>query len=624
MRYYFLEDYNDGIDIRSANIVALTPQVAFSLDKENRSYYILDDFYSENELRKEEDNFFLRQLLWMDNLDAIIKDHVELFKDNNIAITKGFYYLSFKYVIDTVIIEAYILKRFIEKEQPKEICYFYNSRKRKNPVDLFDWMDDGSNFYIELLSILAIKNNFSFTAIDIAEKTLGHSCALEKKSNLKKTYSFIKRLSKAVFLSFKYNKYAFAFRRKKHNSDGANIIFLHSACQPLDFLIKDFLFKGANIFVREEGNIYFENHILRKMVLKDDSHKNNKHLFDKAKFQMKTVFTKLCTKGRLLDWVSKESGLDVSSILTPFMEYFFQNIVARSIVEAEILISFYRKTNIDFVLARAGTDRSPIAGLLASKCVKDVKSVCFQHGCYAFDAKALHITETGMFDIYFATDDLSAKYFKEAAPPYINNNCLVLQEPYIFQRIEKIKKKNKLDTAGEILYIPVNHSYFLRCFNNMDYSAVWYYKFQKELVDFFATKKDFTFIYKQPPGHKWCTDSIVAYINDSGYKNIKIGNGSVPDNLSCAEKVIIDSMSTPFFEAAAFGMPTLAMVRDYLPTWKPAFDYFRNNIQVFSDDRKIFSKIESFLYEDSKYYFIDLPMTVGDTYAKLVTLRGNR
>jgi hypothetical protein len=605
-------------------IVALTPQVAFSLDVEGKEYSILEDHYDETILRSKEDDFFVKQLKWMDGLDDIIKNEIRFFGDNDIAVIRELYYLSFKYIIDTVIIEAYILRKFIEKNRPKEISYFYNSGKRKNPLNLFDWMDNGSNFYIELLSLLAVKNDFSFTAIDAAEKKSGDACAVRKKANLQRIRPFIKRLAKSVFLSFKYNKYALLFQSKGQRRDSASILFLHSACQPFDFLIKDFLDKGANVFVEEDGDIYFENPIFRKRVLKEGLQDDKKHLLDKLGPQMKNMLAKLYEKGRLLDWVSEESGIDISSILRPFMDHFIEEIVARSMVKAGTLIDFYKKNNIEFVAARAGTDRNPVAGLLASRCVEGVKSVCFQHGCYALDAKALHITETGMFDIYFTTDDLSMKYFKEAVPPYVKNRCLVLQEPRVLQEIKNIKKKDMADVAGNVLYIPANHSYFLRCFNNMDYSATWYYRFQKDVIDLFGGKKGFTFIYKQPPGHNWCIDSIIAYIKDKGYGNIEVRKGPVPESLSRVEKVIVDSLSTPFFEAAAFGMPVLGIFRDYLPTWKPAMDHFGNSAQVFSENRDALKKIEAFLSSDPKHYFTALPMSARDTYETLLDIKGKR
>jgi len=621
-KYYLLEEYSGIDEPHKANIMALTPQAALKLDVNGLAYTTIDDYYSEKELKSKEDEFFIRQLGWIDNLDAVIKDNLGFCGLRDIALFRKIYYFPFKHIIDHIIIEAYMLKGFIEKVKPKEIVYVYNSRKRENPLNLYHWIDNGTNFYKELLSIIAPKYGFSVSSVDVSDKERAADAKPEKIRLPRRLYVNARSFVKAIFLSFKHAKYKSALKRISHNKNKLNVLFLHSGCEPHDFLIKDFLNKGANIFVKEGDAVFFENPILRKKVLALSISNDDKELIEKTASEIKKILPQIYTKGKLFEWVSQECALDVTAVLKPFMDYFFESTLTRSIIESKKLARFYKENNIDFIAARAGTDEDPVTALLGANYDNKVKSVCFEHSCGAPDFKLLCICEAGMFDVYFATDDLSMKYFQEEAPLYIKNRCLVFQEPYIFHRSAKIKKRADKDVKGAILYIPANHSYLRRYFNNMDFSATWYYKFQKELVNFFASKPDLRFIFKQAPGLTWCFESIIPYIRKKAYKNIIIEHDKIRKYLPRVEKVIIDCPTTPLFESAAFGIPLLALSRDYFPKWQPAVDHFGNSLQSFSENKEAIEKIDTFLLGDPEDYRATLPMQQrSDSYEALLKIK---
>lgn len=621
LKYYMVEEYSDLAGSDACNIVALSPQAAFSLDAKGLPYTMLDDYYCEKDLRSDEDKYFLMQLEWIDKLDNIIRNNLEFCRIHDIGLLRRIFYLPFKYIVDHTIIETRIIRSFIEKKKPEEIVYIYDSRKRKNPVNLYQWIDKGTNFYKEILSMMASKYGFSVSAVDLANESVKDDAAPLKKNNTRKVYLLIKHIAKSIYLAVKHNKLTPLFAGKKYAKDKLNVLFLHSGCEPQDFLIKDFLRKGAGIFVKENSDIFFENKFFRTKVLNLGRTDRGKESVSKIGAEIKTAMPALYTKGRLLDWVSEQCSLDITPVLKPFMEHLFLDMAVAAIIESEKIADFCKDNKIDFVIARAGTDSDPVSGLMASNCVKDIKSVCFQHGCYALDFKMLHITEAGMFDIYFASDDLSEKYFKEESPAYIKNRCVVFQEPHALRRIKR-RDRVKSNNTGKVLYIPANHSFYLRYFNNLDYSATWYYRFQKEVLSFLATKNDTTFIYKHSK-HGWCSESIISYIEKMEYKNIVVEDGRIPRYLPMVEKVIIDCPSTPLFEAAAFGMPVLAIFRDHMPLWKPASGFFGRSLQPFGTTAEAIEKMDLFLKSKPEEYNIRLPMHSGNTYNTLISLKGH-
>lgn len=620
-RYHLLEEYGHEECAGASNIVALTPQAAYALDRRTMAYRMLDDYYDEKEMRSGDNELFLRQLKWMEGIDEILKKELDFCRKHKLNAISRIYYFPLKFIVDHIIIEVYMLRKFLDEARPGEIIYVFDSRKRLNPLNLYHWIDVGSDYYKELLSLMAPGYGFTISAVDLAKKDLSGASPAPGQENRPDLKHALKVLAKKAFLFFKYRKYSAPFFRHSAAESGISALFLHSGCQPHDHLIRDFLRRGADVFVKEGKDVFYENGAFRKKMLDLRISDKDKAILEQTVSDIRNVMPSLYGNGKLIKWVSDECGLDVTAVLKPVVEYLFLDMFARDIVESRKLMEFYKKHRIDYVAARAGTDEDPITGLLAANCVNGVKSVCFEHSCSAPDFRALAVAEAGMFDIYFATDELSAKYFKEVAPRYIKTECCVFQEPYVFQKISDMKKVQPPAKKGSILYIPANHSYLRRYFNNMDYSATWYYRFQKSLVDFFASKQEFTFIFKEASGLTWCFESIIPYIKDRGYKNIIIETGRLPGYLPRAERAIIDCPSTPLFEAAAFGMPVLAVYKDHLLKWEPAAEHFGMSLQPFSRDEEAISRINDFISSDGKDYLATLPFRGHDTYRTLTQIK---
>lgn len=606
-RFYFAEHFAPGVIPEGENIISLTPQASYLLGKYNVPYSIPESYYDERELRRYEDEYFAEQLEWIHNLDSILKNKIDFLQRYNINVVRG-HYLAFKHLVDSIVIQSYILQQLLEKIGPHEIVYVRSDKKIENRLCIFEHANNEDLFFSDLLKLWSEKIGLNLSFITFASKASKPSLdqGLDKNS---RGFTVIKRFLKTLYLFVKHKKYSvFWANSHKDLSEDISALFLHSGCATIDYAIGQLISGGHKVFVKENDDIFFESSFLREKVF-GNAFNANKELSSEVIEQLASAFADLCTRGRLVEWVSEKCGIDVKDIIRPFMKYFFEVTCSRNIVECIRLIDFCKKQKIDFIIARAGTDKHSVAALLSSYCLRTVKTVCFQHGSSALDNKVWCITETGMFNIYFTSDSISQEYFRHEAKD-ADTRCAVYQEPYLFRKIRnsnraKSDANRKSAFRKQVLYIP-SFPGFCRVFNNMIYPPTWQYEFQKRLIDFFGEKKEYNFIYKHLFSQEIANESIISYIGDRGYKNVKVVGGGIADYLPKVGRVIIDYPSTPLFETSAFGLPVLAIVADYLNIWQTARDYFGKSIQTYATIPEALTIINSFLEGEPDDFHVDL------------------
>ena len=137
----------------------------------------------------------------------------------------------------------------------------------------------------------------------------------------------------------------------------------------------------------------------------------------------------------------------------------------------------------------------------------------------------------------------------------------------------------------------------------------------KRLIDFFGSKKEFDFIFKHALGvRKWADKSIVPYILDKGYENIRIETKEPAKYFSEVDGVVLDRPTTALFEVAAAGLPVLALYPDMVKAniSLRAVEFFGKSLGEFSAEDEALAKINNFLNADLNGYKVDLPLSDED------------
>ncbi|NQT90609.1 MAG: hypothetical protein HQ558_05085, partial [Candidatus Omnitrophica bacterium] len=120
--FYLIEEYDASLDYKDGNAISLTPQASYRLGREGKEYSIIEDFYSEQEMRSREEPYFFRQLEWIARFDGFLKERIDFCRQNNIGVAHA-YYSKLKYFIDSIVVQSFIMSEFLKNSGAKEIIY---------------------------------------------------------------------------------------------------------------------------------------------------------------------------------------------------------------------------------------------------------------------------------------------------------------------------------------------------------------------------------------------------------------------------------------------------------------------------------------------------------------------
>ena len=123
MKYYLVEAYSPDLEFEhSEAVIALTPLAAYQLDKAGINYNILEDYYDEGELLKEEETYFKDQLTWFGKFDNFLFQIYPEAKSKELRLATS-YYFYIKNMLDSLILRCKVIDIFVNKVRPNSIMY---------------------------------------------------------------------------------------------------------------------------------------------------------------------------------------------------------------------------------------------------------------------------------------------------------------------------------------------------------------------------------------------------------------------------------------------------------------------------------------------------------------------
>ena len=604
-KVFFLESYNPTVKY-NGEIISLNPAVSYYLYKENIKYHILEDYYSEKDLRSSEEEYFFKQLEWFDCFDVFIKENISFCNKYNIPMAKASY-VRIKYFSDMVIIYSYILSRFFqENNNIDRIVYVHPPFLSNDSFSVFNFRYKSVKIFCELLQLFCKAFNVQY--VDYLTDGKRDAAKRNLLNNLKAN-SFLRIQAKKVINLFKYEKF-----KKVIPADPClkelNIFFLHAGSIDIDYPIRKLIKHKARIYLRERGVVLRESTLSRKPI--DISPLDNTFL-RKLKKECEACAGYLEKDSKVISWVNNECALDVSSVVLPFLKYFISTECFHVLQDAAKMYKFYKRNKIDYIFARGNTDIDSLGPLVAAKYMSGAKSICIEHSCFALDMEVFGVFETEIYNCTITRDSISQDYFKYSIKNRYKSDCKVIESPYYLRSIRRknsvLKKKKRKE---QIVYVERKFSDIVRSFNNMVYPLNWYFKFQMQIVNYFGQETKYDFMYKHAQGTEWAEHSILDHIKDSRSGNINILRENFLKTLKYADRVIVDYPSGAFFEAAISGKPVLCICADYFKILKQAKVVFGKSLQQFASTDDAISIIKEFLYSEPQDYTVNIPLSKND------------
>lgn len=605
MKVYLIENYNSDIKLDENNmIVALTPEVCYYLDKAGVKYTTIEDYYDEAELLADEDSYYASQLRWIGELDEFLKDNIKEIKELDLRLGSIYYFWIKTFVLDPLYIRCYTLRSFFERVKPSEVI-FISAPPGKEPLTIL--LEDVSKSYCSQLIPLCCRNrNIPFKAVFAGGKDANHSLKKLVEAGCSLTYRLRRALVNSEVASRVYYLYRYLIRppflSRKSQKRLDVLIFGRAYGIVPDFRI-DALKRGHCVYALANGSVVKEspfcarNHfrLQKDSVLPDDTWQQAAALLQ---------HTDLIRK------VNDQCRLDVSGIILPRLSCFISSICPRIFSYFKDFVEFYEQQKIDFILAPYALSLIE-HGALAAANYRGINTVCLEHGDDIFESKPWRIFELKNFSILISTNRESKEYFERLGK---ENNIprRIHVSSHRLLHIEKIREMRKRSASkinrGRIIYLPNQWIDDRRRLASYWPPSIWYYRFQKSLIEHFSTRPEYVFVWKGLPQSEVAYEPIPDFITDSNFTNIEISAKPFIQHLLSADRVICDIPSTGFYESVVAGVPVMSLYHSTFDVRESAVDYFGNLLKSFSDIPEVINHIDEFLNSNPELYKTTIDM----------------
>ena len=617
--YYFLHDFNPDLDYSDGEIISLYPDVSYILDGKNISYMTPVEFYCEDNLFKDQDNYFAGCLDWITKFDKFLYDRISFCKENGLSLAR-INISDLKYFADELCIESYFIREFIKKAgRSIEIRYvrvFSAEKKELCPRTFI--RDEKNNFLYDILEIVSQNNpvlTLKSLEFDIKKQPVQSKKALIlRKDFLKAKSELLFKIVKALSYIVKYKKFNRFFTSEKREK----ILSLHLGLYQIDEILRGFIGKGFDVFTLSDDEILFLNGFLDNKVI-DLSNKKNSNFLKNIHEECEKAAENICDSVELFKWVEEKCGLPVKPLIIPYLKHFVIKTCFEIICSTKKFLDFFNSRRIDRLVATSSAGKHVKGAILAAKILK-IHTICFEHGIHAYFDKLITLTDLDPFDVYFTTDPLSQNMYADNKKLEFIKPCKVYQSSHYLSRIKSnYSKKNRGRPESKkktILYVPTKVVSYRRSITVPTYAVDWYYTYQKKIIDYFASVKECNFIYKQPKTDWDMPDkSIIPSFNGKEkYSNISVETGRLSGYFSKVDGIILDRPTTSTFEAAVSGLPYLCLCADFVSyglhdTFK---NFFGKNLQIFSGYDEAIRCVKDFMQSPAEDYINELKLDEYD------------
>jgi hypothetical protein len=613
MKTYLVERYSSDIDFdKGSTVVALTPMVCDQLDKAGKKYSIIEDYYDEMKLAADVDKYYESQLQWIDSLDKFLRSNVKEVRDFNLKLGTMYYYFLKTMVLDSLYIRCYALKRFFEAVRPSSII-FISPQTQEMPLDFtlqYQYYDYGKSYYSQVIPIVCKEKNIPLTSVHLET---GGKAGKKPKSGRPFRDLLIWYGNKILpidMLRRTYFNYQYLSRRpfpKSKNRDGLNVFMLKLTHIGMDFVTRA-VRKGYNVYQLSGNSIlkYSSLSAMRCLDLKTE------YKDTVAKVENNSIWentASLLESHDLIKLLNQRYRLDVSEIVLPKLKYFIAKVCPEILGYFKVFIKFYKEQDVDFAITPHEVSPIEFAALAAANYEERVRTVRISHGDDAHSVKFWRILELSQADILVSSNTEAKEYFNSLRqagnlPTTLYSSRHRLSD---MERISRLRETNKSNIKkNKIVYLPTLMMWDTRRMDGASYPDTWYYQFQKSLAEYFATKSQYTFVWKGLPPSEAIYNPIPDFIRDNSFGNIEVATNPFSQHLFSADRVICDYPSTGFYESIAAGVPTICLYHLALIVRKSAIDYFGNLLKPFSDATEAVKHIDEFLNSAPELYTMTL------------------
>jgi len=299
----------------------------------------------------------------------------------------------------------------------------------------------------------------------------------------------------------------------------------------------------------------------------------------------------------------------VNELLEPFMDIIISRWIPTIYHYFTQWESIIKKENVKYIVLTSASILKERALISAAKNSKTSKSILIMHGDNIFDNPNNDYGGVPIYfsDYFFASNAERASYYKERVSLLGIETKVALNSDRLRSSIIKRREKHG---RTKVLYIP---GFFLvnkLRIDGAEYTANWYYKFQRDLIKFFSELEDYDFVWKGTVNLNdvFGPSPIQYFIEESKFDNVFARVDSFLENLKECDLFFTDLPSTTFYEAIVNGIPVLGAYREGLKPREEALKLFGKSLVRFKELDDLKPHIIKFLSSDPELYRVNLQL----------------
>jgi hypothetical protein len=350
MRLYLLEKALFDINI-DGNVIALTPEACYQLDKQGIKYSIIEDYCEKPPIEE----YIVLFNKWIDRLDAVLGTGLQL---------ANLYAFYWRYrVLEQLFMKCHMVNSLFDSLHPSEVVFITQS----NREPLFDSMmaTPYPSYYSQIVPKICKERNISLEVIysEGIQREIGASFSLRSNKTVQNLFFTFKRFT--------------AIGRLK--ADRKLNIFMPKTVH----IGTDFIVKASN-----RGHmIYGTNQDTQKVPV---------------------VFN----GSDITSWFNDLFRCDVSEIVSQRLKFFVSEICPLVLGYYEDLLAHFKICGIDMILMPHDTTPRDSATLLAAREL-GIKRVCISHGDGAYNSINWEQREVELYNSIIVSNFERKQYYEQ-------------------------------------------------------------------------------------------------------------------------------------------------------------------------------------------------------------------
>ncbi len=614
MKYCLIEKWHADYSLpRECKVVPLTTEASDSLEKCGVDYVTFQEYFSSGEVRGDTDGYLDSQRVWFREFDRFVWSVFPEAEKMKVRLPSLYFY-NIKHLVDCAVLTARIINKFLDVVKPDKV-WFIPKIRGSGKMHRWYWYSFDRSAFAHLLEPLCRKRGIAFEELyadqeqppTLKEDTVKPFAGIMKVKGLftSRIRGFLKT-AREVCAQYPY--FVFFSKHKKGSILVVNVKnYLYDFC-------RDCRKNGFSVFLKNGDYVRKPSLFPAKEKIGPGKSSGAKYPNGPDKDSVMDGFI----RSGVMDWINERCGLDVSSMMYPRFKYVLCDVFPETLSCIKSFVDFYNRNNIDFVVNYSLSSEDEFAAAAAAAISDSTKSVGFSHGTDAYEAKPRFFLEYNHYDFYFVNTKAEADHIKGLADGYGFSKPSAHEYPYFrkrFSRIaekrsraERLKKTRKQDKPI-VLFAPVMRTERMHMPIVNTQPLQWdYFRWHYALIDYFASRSDFRFVWKallQPLGFG---DTIRDLLQDKRYGNISFSSDKLSEWMIAADRILCDVPGGAFYESIFSGIPTLAFYRPKdQELRKDAYHVFGPSLQPYSTIEDGIKAVEDFLDSAPKRYIVTIP-----------------